>query len=337
MKEKHVLRKIGRAFIFCAEPFILFIVHVKQILVKRGRYKVIRIVTDSASDIDAGTAEDWKIISVPLTVSFGDKNFQEGIDLSKADFYERLSTDSNFPKTSQVTPFAFEQVFREAKEAGDDVVAILLSSRMSGTYQSALLAKQEVYDRTEKGTESGSHIASCYIIDSRTASAGQQLLVEYAVRLRQQGASGETIAKKICEIRSRLRLYACVSTLEYLYRGGRISKAAATIGTIINVKPILYVKWNGQPEMIARMHGNQKAASYIMERFETDPPDKDFPVYLMYTYGEEGAVWLEKAIRKAGFQVQTPHLIQAGAVIGSHIGPKAFGMVYVSRKSGTDS
>lgn len=293
---------------------------------------MIRIVTDSASDLDAGRAEELNIICVPLTVSFGEKNFQEGVDLSKADFYERLSTDSNVPKTSQVAPYAFEQVFREAKEAGDDVIAILLSSRMSGTYQSGLIAKQNVYTDEEAEKERNAHKSSCYIIDSRTASAGQQLLVEYASELRRQGNTGKEIAKKVCHLRSRLRLFACINTLEYLYRGGRISKAAATIGTIINVKPILYVKENGQPEIVVRMHGNQKAASYILERFKKDPPDESYPIYLMYSYGEEGALWLRKAIQRAGYPVQMKRIIQAGAVIGSHIGPNAYGMVYVSKQ-----
>lgn len=295
---------------------------------------MIRIVTDSASDLDTRQAEELGVICVPLTVSFGDKNFQEGVNLSKADFYERLSTDLNFPKTSQVAPYAFEEVFREAKEAGDDVIAILLSSRLSGTCQSGLLAKQSVYGNMETEKEKGGNKGSCYIIDSRSASAGQQLLVEYASRLRQQGNTGKEIAKKVCHLRSGLRLFACINTLEYLYRGGRISKAAAAIGTIINVKPILYVKENGQPEIIARIHGNQRAASYILEQFKKDPPDENYPIYLMYSDGEEGALWLQKAIRRTGYPVQMQRMTQVGAVIGSHIGPHAYGIAYVSKQFG---
>lgn len=293
---------------------------------------MIRIVTDSASDLDTKAAKELGVICVPLTVSFGEKHFQEGIDLSRAEFYERLSTDLHFPKTSQVAPYAFEQVFREAKEAGDDVIAILLSSRLSGTYQSGLLAKQNVYADEETEKEKSSNKSSCYIIDSRSASAGQQLLVEYASRLCQKGNNGKEIAKMVCHLRSGLRLFACVNTLEYLYRGGRISKAAATIGTIINVKPILYVKENGQPEIIARIHGNQRAASYMLEQFKKDPPDENYPIYLMYSYGEEGALWLQKAIRRAGYPVQMQRMIQVGAVIGSHIGPYAYGIAYVSKQ-----
>ncbi len=285
---------------------------------------MVRIVTDSASDIDKKRAEELGVICVPLVVSFGEECYKENEELSRTEFYQRLMTDSHFPKTSQVSPYAFEQVFREAKTAGDEVVAILLSSRLSGTYQSGRIAEKNIYQSGET--------PACYVIDSRTASVGQQLLVEYAVTLRKQGASAEEIAKKIRGLRSRIRLFASVSTLEYLHRGGRISKVAATIGTFINVKPILLVRENGQPDIIARARGNQKAIAYILEQIKTMPPDERYPIYIMYSHVDEWAKRLRKAIQHAGYHVQTKHIINVGATIGSHIGPNACGITYVCRQ-----
>ncbi len=293
---------------------------------------MVRIITDSASDIDMKTAGELGIICVPLTVSFGKEQFKENVELSKTEFYKRLISDASFPQTAQVPPYAFEQVFREAKEAGDDVIAILLSSRLSGAYQSARIAQESVHEEESKNLNRGSGNSHCYVIDSRSASAGQQLLAEHAAKMRKQGNTAREIVRQIRNVRSRLQLFACVNTLEYLYRGGRISKAAATIGTIINVKPILYVNESGEPEITARVHGNQKAVNYMLERLKAEPPDEEYPIYIMYSYMDEGARRLRKAIRTAGYQVRMKHVINVGAVIGSHIGPYAYGMTYIKRE-----
>lgn len=293
---------------------------------------MVRIITDSASDIDSKAAKELGVICVPLTVSFGDEDFKENEDISRTEFYQRLITDSDFPRTSQVPPYAFEQAFRAAKEAGDDVVAILLSSRLSGTYQSAKIAETNVYGKGSPKEEVRETGTSCYVIDSHTASGGEQLLVEYAAELKKQGNTAKEIVKKVCRIRSNLRLFACVNTLEYLHRGGRISKVAAAIGTLINVKPILFVKENGEPAITARVRGNQKAITYVLEQIKNMPPDERYPIYIMYSYADEGAKRLRKAIQMAGYQVQMKHVIHVGAVIGSHIGPNAYGVTYVCRQ-----
>lgn len=293
---------------------------------------MVRIITDSASDFDNKTAEELGVICVPLTVSFGEEHFKENVELSKTEFYERLTTDSQFPQTSQVPPYAFEQVFQDAREAGDDVVAILLSSKLSGTYQSAKIAEKAIYGDANTSTDKKTGEKSCYVIDSHSASAGQQLLVEFAVMLREQGNSAKEIVKKVRSLRPNLRLFACVNTLEYLHRGGRISKVVAALGTIINVKPILFVKENGEPEIIARVRGNQKAIAYILEQIKTMQPDEEYPIYIMYSHIDEGAKRLRKALQIEGYQVRMKHIINAGAVIGSHVGPNAYGVTFVCRK-----
>lgn len=290
---------------------------------------MIRIVTDSASDFETDKAQELGVISVPLTVSFGEEYLKENTDISREEFYERLIGGSEFPQTSQVTPYEFEQVFREAKEAGDEVIAILLSSGLSGTYQSALIAARTVYGEANEGGEAE---GGCYILDSRTASAGEQVLVEQAVEYRNQGYSAREIMKRLHSLRPRVQLVACMNTLEYLYRGGRISRAAAALGTIIHVKPILYVKKDGRPDIIARIHGNQKAITYILEQMKRVEPDERYPVYIMYTHVEEGARRLRKAMSRVGYRVRIRRMVNVGAVIGSHIGPNAYGIVYVKKE-----
>lgn len=282
---------------------------------------MIRIVTDSASDLDYERASELGVYCLPLTVSFGEESYKENVDISKEEFYKKLVEGStDFPKTSQVSPYAFEQVFQKAKEKGDDIIAILLSTGLSGTYQSGLIAEKNIFYKEE---------GRCHIIDSRTASAGEQLLVEYAAFLRDQGDTAEKIVQKVQALRPRQRLIACVNTLEYLHKGGRISKAAAAIGTIIHVKPILTIRRNGVPEIINRVRGNHKAIAYILDCLKRDQPDEKYPIYIMYSYSDEEARKLRKAIHMEGYRVRMKHVINVGAVIGSHVGPGAYGVAYI--------
>lgn len=286
---------------------------------------MVRIVTDSASDIESNMLEDWGVTCASLSIMFDNEVLKENVDISRTDFYERLINSPVFPKTSQVPPYEFEMIFKEAKAGGEEVVAILLSSSLSGTYQSAVSAARSVYGDSyeEKG---------CYIIDSCSASAGELLLVEQASLLRKQGKSAREIADAMLSLRTDLRLYACVNTLEYLHRGGRISKVVAAIGSIVKVKPVLFVNQKGTPEMIARIRGEQKAVKYLLEQLQHEVPDEHYPIYLMYSYVDEAAQQLRKHLRLAGYQIRMKHMIHAGAVIGSHVGPNAFGMVYVRKK-----
>ena len=285
---------------------------------------MVRIVTDSASDIETNMIEEWEITCAPLSIIMNDEVFKENVDISKTDFYERLISSSDFPKTSQVPPHEFEAIFKKAKAAGDDVVAVLLSSSLSGTYQSAVNAARSVYGDNYEGE-------GCYLINSCSASAGELLLVEQAVILREEGKSAKEIADTILHLCMDLRLYACVNTLEYLHRGGRISKVAAAIGSIVKVKPVLFVNQKGTPEIIARIRGQQKAVRYLTEQLQHEIPDERYPIYLMYSYVDEAAQQLRKSLRLAGYQIRMKHLIHAGAVIGSHVGPNAFGLVYVRK------
>ena len=187
----------------------------------------VQIIIDSAADYDKQEMEERNLICVPLTVTFGEKSYQDCFELTKDEFYKKLLEKKEYPKTSQPSPDAFLTHFKKAKENGDSVVAILLASGLSGTYQSANIAKQMAdYD-------------DIYIIDSKNAIAAIRMLTEVALEMRQKGCTGAEIAKKIDELKDRTSLRVVIDTLEYLYKGGRLTRAQAGIGEFAKLKPIV--------------------------------------------------------------------------------------------------
>lgn len=280
---------------------------------------MVRIVTDSAADFEPEELVRLGVESVSLGVSFGEAFYRENETLTKARFYALLQERREFPKTSQPSPREFQRIFRQAREAGEEVLGIFLSSGLSGTFQGAALAGRELGQ------------GACFLVDSLTASAGQRILVEHAAALRDEGKSAGEIAAVLEELKGRVALYACLDTLKYLQKGGRISSAAAVIGAVAGVKPILTVTKEGRPEIVSRALGMGRAVSYLRKQLREKEPDLRFPVYLMYTHVRENALLLQRALREEGILVPDGSLADVGAAIGSHIGPNACGLVYVRK------
>ena len=184
---------------------------------------MVRIITDSAADFEPIELEKLNITCIPLTVSLGGADYQENINLSKDQFFELLASTGDTPKTAQPAPQLLIDLFEAARDAGDEAVYITISSAISGTYQTALMSRDEV------------DCDDCYVLDSKNATGGQRLLVEYAVRLRDEGKSAREIVAAVESIRDKIVLYACIDTLEYLYRGGRISQTVYKLGTMAQV------------------------------------------------------------------------------------------------------
>lgn len=276
-----------------------------------------RIITDSAADFEPEELKKLDIACIPLSVNIGGREYQENIDLSKEKFYQLLEEASEPPRTSQPSPLAFLSVLREAKDAGEEAVVITLSSALSGTYQGALLAKSML------------DYENCYVVDSLTATAGERILVEQAVALRKAGLSGKEIARELEALRSRVSLYACMDTLKYLHKGGRLSGASYVIGSFANIKPILHVSKDGQAEIPAKVLGVRKGIRWLCHRIGAQNLDPALPPYVMYTHHRENGELLAGALQKQGLVIPENHIVNVGAVIGSHIGPNAFGVVYV--------
>lgn len=278
---------------------------------------MIRILVDSSSDFELNELEKLNMNFVPLTITLDENNYKDGLDLDKNRLYEMLSETASFPKTAQPSPASFAEIFEDAKEKGDEVVCILLSSGLSGTCQSATIAKGMVdYDKI-------------YIIDSLSATHGIRLMIECAIKGREQGLSGEEIAAQVEAMKSRCKIVAGVDTLEYLCRGGRLSRAAAAVGEIANLKPIITVLEDGTLKVIGKCLGRLKATSFIMKQVEEKTIDTDYSFYTLYTYGTENVEKLEEKLVKAGYKMAGR--LQVGATIGAHVGPGAFGVVFVEK------
>ena len=272
---------------------------------------MVRIITDSAADFEPRELEQLNIACIPLKVMFGDNEYEENISLSKDKFYELLLSGSDLPKTAQASPQVLIDLFEEAREQGEEAIYICLSSALSGTYQTAMMSRNMVDPEF------------CHVFDSRNATGGQRMLVQYAAQLRDEGKSASEILAALEDVRDRIVLFACIDTLEYLYKGGRISHTVYKLGTLANIKPIITVESEGTIGIPAKAMGMRKGMDILCKHLQD--PDPAFPVYAMFTNNRSVA---ETLAGKMG-GISDDRIIQVGAAIGSHIGPDACGFVYV--------
>ena len=278
---------------------------------------MVQIITDSAADLEPREYEQLNVVCIPLRVAFGDAEYQENVDLSKEKFYELLLGGGEFPKTSQASPAVLEGLFADAKAKGDEAIYITLSSALSGTYQTACMICEDA------------EYAGAHVFDSRNATGGQRMLVEYACRLRDEGKDAAGILAGLESIRDRIELYACVNTLEYLHKGGRISHAVYTLGNLAQIKPIISVDTEGKVALPAKVMGMRKGMDFLGKRLTARKPDENHPIYVMYTNNRDVARTLAARLEANGWTIGEERIIQVGAAIGAHIGPEACGVVYI--------
>ena len=281
---------------------------------------MIRIITDSAADFEQHELRQLDITCIPLNICFGSEEYADDGSLTRERFYELLTASEDFPKTAQASPQLLLDLFEDAVNAGDDAIYITLSSALSGTYLNAMMTKNLV----------GS--PHCYVVDSRNGTGGQRMLVEYAAKLRDAGKTAPEIVAELKAIRDRVTLYACINTLEYLYRGGRISQTTYKLGTLANIKPIIMVDENGRVAVPGKAMGMRKGMDTLCKYVQQFTPDEDFPFCLMYTSNRSVAQALSERLAKLGISVPDDHYVQVGPAIGSHIGPEACGLVYIRKE-----
>lgn len=278
---------------------------------------MVRILTDSAADFEPHELQQLNVTCIPLRIMMGDQEFEENVNLSKPQFFELLAQLEGAPKTSQASPQILIDLFRDARAAGDEAIYITLSSALSGTYQTAQMICED---------EGGD---SCYVVDSKNATGGQRLLVEYACRLRDEGKTAREIIAGVESIREKVVLYACIDTLEYLYKGGRISQTVYKLGTMAQVKPVIRVSEEGKIEVPSKAMGMRKGIEILLKRLETQKPSADHPLYVMFTPKPDNAQQLLEKVRSMGYTVPERCFISVGGAIGSHIGHNGCGIVYV--------
>jgi len=278
---------------------------------------MIRILVDSSSDYTLEEIKQKHMEYVPITVSLNGESFRDGIDVTRDEMYDKLMNGKDFPKTSQPSPQEFLNVFEAAKSQGDEIIYIGVSSALSGTLQSAHLARTMAdYD-------------GIHIIDSLTATYPIRIMAEYAMELRDGGMPATEIVSKLQELRPRIRVAAALDTLEYLHRGGRLSAAAAAMGTLANLKPVVYLTDEGTVGVLAKCLGRIKAQKALIDWVQEKQPDIAFPFYTIYSHGTESCEKLEEKLTALGYSID--ERMQIGLSIGAHVGPGASGVVYVAK------
>lgn len=279
----------------------------------------IRIITDSASDITDTDRDDLTVL--PLTVRFGETEYQDGVNLSREDFYEKLIEEEELPQTSQLTPYDFAAVYKKAKADGETVIVITMSAKLSGTNQSALLAAQDYEDMV-------------YVVDSANVTVGEHALVEYALRLVDEGLDASSIVSKLEAAKSRIHLIALLDTLEYLKKGGRISAAVAMVGGVLNIKPVIAIE-QGEVAMLGKARGSRQGNNLLAQQIEAAGGiDFSMPYYLGYTGLSDALlqkyIWDSQALWKDG--VDSLSFTLVGGAIGTHVGPGAIAVAFFAQK-----
>ncbi|UJF35283.1 DegV family protein [Paenibacillus hexagrammi] len=273
----------------------------------------IRIVTDSTADIPLEVRQALNIEMVPLKISFGDEQYLDAVSLQSDQFYDKLKASSHFPRTSQPSTDEFLSVYKRlALEPGTQVLSIHLSSALSGTFQSASIASMMLEEETG---------VKVHVLDSRSASYGIGALVVYAAEAARDGQSVEQIIERIQLMRENFYIYFLVDTLEFLQKGGRIGKASALFGSLLNIKPILSIDSEGEVTAVDKVRGSKKAIARIMELLDADLSGRSIrKLYIAHANNGEGAELLREAIAERFGEMQVEYVI-LGPVIGAHAGP----------------
>ena len=277
----------------------------------------VRIITDSTADIRPALAAE--IPFVPLTISFGGKEYTDGVNMSRKEFYEQLAVCTDLPTTSQPSPDSFARVYEEAAQAGDEVIVITISSKLSGTFQSANIAAMDF----DEGV---------YVVDSENATIAAGILAERAKQLADSGMGAQEIVNVLEDEKKKLCLFATLDTLEFLVRGGRLSRVAGVAGGLLNIKPVITLR-DGSIEVVGKARGNKQGNTMMSKEIEkTGGIDFTKPVLTGYTglsdellrkYLADGA----KLLADGG---ELDSTVISGT-IGTHVGPGAYAIAYFKK------
>ncbi len=276
-----------------------------------------KIMIDSGSDLTLDDATNLGLLFVPITVQFGDEEFADGVDLTVSDFYKKLETSPDMPKTSLINAYRWGEAIKEAVKDGSELIVITLSSRLSGTYQAAVDAAEG--------------FNNVYVVDSLSAAFGEASLGIYASRLRDQGFTAPEIVEKLNEKKHKICVYALIDTLKYLKKGGRISATSAIIGTMLSVKPVVGLV-DGEVKMLGKALGNKKGNLMLNSFIEKDG-GIDFDMPYGYIYSGNDKSNLEKFKTESGKFVENNPIpdYSLGCTIGAHIGPGAAGIAFYKK------
>ena len=278
----------------------------------------LKIVLDSTTDLVPELAGKFEI--VPLTVNFGEEEFIDGVTITREEFYAKLIESDVIPTTSQATPEAFEKAFGKVIENGDEVLCITVASKFSGTYQSACIAAEEFPGKVK-------------VVDSKSVAIGSAILAEYALSLLEKGLSAEEIEAELLKKREDIIIVALIDTLEYLKKGGRLSKTAAFAGSLLNIKPVVSVE-DGEINVLGKARGSKQGNNFLIKEIEK-AGGVDFSMPLLLGYTGHDPYMLEKYKEDSRFlwEGNAENLRETciGSVIGTHVGPGAVAVAFFKK------
>ncbi len=276
---------------------------------------MIRIITDTLCDLTMDYAKEKNIDIMPLTVSFGDKDYVCGKDISNEGFFEMLETNPNHPTSAAVNPYEFEKIFKRYIDSGDEIVAIIFSRQMSATYQSASIAADNV--ASDK----------LHLIDCENGAMGQALLILTAIQMRDAGKSATEIEEAIRALLPKTMTYIVVESLEYLKRGGRVSKSSAFIGNLIKLHPVLQVIADGA-KPVDKVKGKKSCNAWLINKLKEEPADTDYQLVIGHSNALDRALAFKEQLIEAGV-TNDIFITCIGPIVGTHIGPNCLGIGYI--------
>ena len=277
----------------------------------------VRIIVDSACDLIPEQIKKYQLDVLPIKTIFGEEEFLDGVTMSHEEFFEKLVESEELPTTSQVTPIEYEEKYEEVKQAGDTAVVITLSSKLSGCYQSANIALDGYEDIIT-------------VVDSNNVCIGQQILTMLAVQLRDAGKRAKEIAEELEQQKGRIRLIALLDTLEYLKKGGRSSGAAAAVGAVLSIKPVIAIE-DGEVVVLGKARGSKNGNNMIKQLIQKEGGiNFDMPYTLAYSGLSDDL--LKKYIKDSaelydGHGDELP-ISTIGCAIGTHVGPGAIAAAF---------
>ena len=280
----------------------------------------IKIITDSASDLALDFDPD--IYVIPMHIYFGEEEFLDGNTLSHEGFYEKLVECDELPKTSQIPPYEFEELYQKVADDGDTAIVITLSGKLSGTYQSACIAAED-------------YEGIVYVVDSESVTLGERALITLAKKLIDQGMNAADIAEELTKARDRIQVVALLDTLEYLKKGGRIPKSVAALGDLLSIKPVVSLE-HGEVALLGKAHGSKNGNNLLVNRINmVGGVDFDMPYYLGYTglsdrllrkYIQDSKALWENHVTDLEFTC-------VGGTIGTHVGPGAIAVAFFAKEA----
>lgn len=280
----------------------------------------IKLIIDSASDISKKEAEKLNITILPLEVRFKDEVFYDGDTLTPLEFYNKLIETSELPKTSQINPYRFKEKYEEVVQNGDEAIVITMSSKLSGTYMSAVQAAEEF----------GGKII---VVDSLNACVGERLLIEYAVSLINEKEDIKEIVNLLEEKKHKINVLAVLDTLKYLKMGGRISSLVAFSGELFSIKPVVSII-NGEVKLVGKARGSKNSSNLLIQLVQKKGIDFKMPFGVAYSGFDNKALQKYIIDNNALWEKETKEIPEyiIGCTIGTHIGPGAIGVAFFEKE-----